>query len=223
MKILIIEDDVNYRDNLCKLLEKWQFKLVVAEDFSNIIEIFIKEQPNLILLDINLPQYDGFYWCSKIRELSKVPIIFISSRNTTIDMVMSINMGGDDFIQKDFDQQILIAKINAILRRTYSYIDTNDTIIEHKGLVLNLKDDQKNYDDKKKKLTGNEFRILSILMENKGNIVTREKIMRKLWESENFVDDNTLTVNVTRLRKKLEYVGKTDFIITKKGQGYIIQ
>lgn len=223
MKILIIEDDVNYRDNLCKLLEKWQFKLVLAEDFSNIIEIFIKEQPNLILLDINLPQYDGFYWCSKIRELSKVPIIFISSRNTTIDMVMSINMGGDDFIQKDFDQQILIAKINAILRRTYSYIDTNDTIIEHKGLVLNLKDGQVYYDDKKINLTGNEFRILSILMENKGNIVTREKIMRKLWESENFVDDNTLTVNVTRLRKKLEYVGKTDFIITKKGQGYIIQ
>ena len=223
MKILIIEDDVNYKDNLCKLLEKWQFKLVVAEDFSNIIEIFIKEQPNLILLDINLPQYDGFYWCSKIRELSKVPIIFISSRNTTIDMVMSINMGGDDFIQKDFDQQILIAKINAILRRTYSYIDTNDTIIEHKGLVLNLKDGQVYYDDKKINLTGNEFRILSILMENKGNIVTREKIMRKLWESENFVDDNTLTVNVTRLRKKLEYVGKTDFIITKKGQGYIIQ
>ena len=223
MKILIIEDDVNYRDNLCKLLEKWQFKLVVAEDFSNIIEIFIKEQPNLILLDINLPQYDGFYWCSKIRELSKVPIIFISSRNTTIDMVMSINLGGDDFIQKDFDQQILIAKINAILRRTYSYIDTNDTIIEHKGLVLNLKDGQVYYDDKKINLTGNEFRILSILMENKGNIVTREKIMRKLWESENFVDDNTLTVNVTRLRKKLEYVGKTDFIITKKGQGYIIQ
>lgn len=223
MKILIIEDDVNYRDNLCKLLEKWQFKLVVAEDFSNIIEIFIKEQPNLILLDINLPQYDGFYWCSRIRELSKVPIIFISSRNTTIDMVMSINMGGDDFIQKDFDQQILIAKINAILRRTYSYIDTNDTIIEHKGLVLNLKDGQVYYDDKKINLTGNEFRILSILMENKGNIVTREKIMRKLWESENFVDDNTLTVNVTRLRKKLEYVGKTDFIITKKGQGYIIQ
>lgn len=223
MKILIIEDDVNYRDNLCKLLEKWQFKLVVAEDFSNIIEIFIKEQPNLILLDINLPQYDGFYWCSKIRELSKVPIIFISSRNTTIDMVMSINMGGDDFIQKDFDQQILIAKINAILRRTYSYIDTNDTIIEHKGLVLNLKDGQVYYDDKKINLTGNEFRILSILMENKGNIVTREKIMRKLWESENFVDDNTLTVNVSRLRKKLEYVGKTDFIITKKGQGYIIQ
>lgn len=223
MKILIIEDDVNYKDNLCKLLEKWQFKLVVAEDFSNIIEIFIKEQPNLILLDINLPQYDGFYWCSKIRELSKVPIIFISSRNTTIDMVMSINMGGDDFIQKDFDQQILIAKINAILRRTYSYIDTNDTIIEHKGLVLNLKDCQVYYDDKKINLTGNEFRILSILMENKGNIVTREKIMRKLWESENFVDDNTLTVNVTRLRKKLEYVGKTDFIITKKGQGYIIQ
>lgn len=223
MKILIIEDDVNYRDNLCKLLEKWQFKLVVAEDFSNIIEIFIKEQPNLILLDINLPQYDGFYWCSKIRELSKVPIIFISSRNTTIDMVMSINMGGDDFIQKDFDKQILIAKINAILRRTYSYIDTNDTIIEHKGLVLNLKDGQVYYDDKKINLTGNEFRILSILMENKGNIVTREKIMRKLWESENFVDDNTLTVNVTRLRKKLEYVGKTDFIITKKGQGYIIQ
>src|SRR5699024_1676758 len=150
-------------------------------------------------------------------------IIFISSRNTTIDMVMSINMGGDDFIQKDFDQQILIAKINAILRRTYSYIDTNDTIIEHKGLVLNLKDGQVYYDDKKINLTGNEFRILSILMENKGNIVTREKIMRKLWESENFVDDNTLTVNVTRLRKKLEYVGKTDFIITKKGKGYIIQ
>lgn len=223
MKILIIEDDVNYRDNLCKLLEKWQFKLVVAEDFSNIIEIFIKEQPNLILLDINLPQYDGFYWCSKIRELSKVPIIFISSRNTTIDMVMSMNMGGDDFIQKDFDQQILIAKINALLRRTYSYIDTTDSIIEHEGLILNLKDGQAYYDDKKINLTGNEFRILSILMENKGNVVTREKIMRKLWESENFVDDNTLTVNVTRLRKKLEDIGKRDFIITKKGQGYMIQ
>lgn len=223
MKIMIVEDESGYREMLSSLLQKWQFNICAVEDFSKVLEFFIRENPNLILLDINLPLFDGFYWCNKIREVSKVPIIFISSRNTTMDMVMSMNMGGDDFVQKDFDADILIAKIKALLRRTYSYTDIKDNVIEHDGVVVNLKDAQVFYKEHKLGLTNNEFRILNILIQNKGNIVSREKIMRRLWENESFVDDNTLTVNITRLRKKFEEVGKSDFIITKKGQGYIIQ
>ena len=174
-------------------------------------------------MDINLPVYDGFYWCNKIRDISKVPIIFISSRNTPMDMVIAINMGGDDFIQKPFYEEVLITKIKALLCRTYSHTETDATIIEHDGVILNLNNGDVFYGDKKAELTKNEFKILNILMQNKGTVVSREKIMRSLWEDESFVDDNTLTVNIARIRKKLAELGKENYIATMKGEGYIIR
>jgi DNA-binding response OmpR family regulator len=223
MKIMIVEDEPTYRDLLADLTRKWGFKVAKAEEFKDLLSFFISEQPNLILLDINLPYYDGFYWCGKIREISKVPIIFLSSRNTKLDMVMSMNMGGDDFITKDFDPDVLIAKINALLRRTYSYVEQQSNIIEHKGVIANMKDGQVFYGDNRINLSNTEYRILCTLLQKKGEIISREKLMRTLWEDENFVDDNTLSVNITRLRKKLEESGKYDFIITKKGQGYLVE
>src|SRR5690606_4469083 len=175
------------------------------------------------LLDSNLPFFDGFHWCHKIREVSQVPIIFISSRNTAMDMVMAMNMGGDDFIQKPFDTDVLLAKINAILRRSYAYSDTEPNILEHEGVILNLKDWNLTFQDKNVELTKTEFLILKLLLQNKGTVVNRKKIMRSLWKDENFVDDNTLTVNIARLRKKFDELGKENIITTKKGEGYIIQ
>lgn len=223
MKIMIVEDEVIIRDMLGETLEKWGFDIVKAEDFSEILQVFITGNPHLMLLDINLPAFDGFYWCNKIREVSKVPIIFISSRNTPMDMIMAMNMGGDDFIQKPFDTNVLMAKINALLRRSYSYIDTQPNVLEHDGVVLNLKDWDVFYGEEKVDLTKTEFTILNLLMQQKGTIVSRNKMMRGLWKDESFVDDNTLTVNINRLRKKLAELGKENFITTKKGEGYIIQ
>jgi DNA-binding response OmpR family regulator len=222
MKIMIIEDEAIIRDMLGETLVKWRFDIVKVEDFSEILQVFITENPHLVLLDINLPAFDGFYWCNKIREVSKVPIIFISSRNTPMDMIMAMNMGGDDFIQKPFDTNVLMAKINALLRRSYSYIDTQSNVLEHDGIILNLKDWDVFYGEEKVDLTKTEFTILNLLMQQKGTIVSRNKMMRGLWKDENFVDDNTLTVNINRLRKKLTELGKENFITTKKGEGYII-
>lgn len=223
MKILIIEDEPTIREMLEETLGKWGYEAVKIDDFSQVLQIFLKENPHLILMDINLPVFDGFYWCDSIRQVSKVPIIFLSSRNTPMDIVMSMNMGGDDFIQKPFYEEVLIAKIKALIRRTYSYIETLPNIIEHDGVVLNLNDGIVFCGDQKVELSKNEFKILNILMQNKGIIVNRDKIMRSLWEDENFVDDNTLTVNITRLRKKLSDIGKTEYITTMKGEGYIIR
>lgn len=223
MKIMIVEDDSTIKDMLGESLEKWGFEITKVEEFDEVLQLFINENPHLILLDINLPAFDGFYWCSKIREVSKVPIIFLSSRNTPMDMVMSMNMGGDDFIQKPFDTDVLMAKINALLRRSYSYIETQSNVLEHEGVVLNLKDWEVFYGEEKVDLSKTEFTILRILMQQKGKIVSRNKIMRNLWKDESFVDDNTLTVNINRLRKKLAELGKEQFITTKKGEGYIIQ
>ncbi len=223
MKIMIVEDEPIIRDMIGESIRKWGYETIILDDFSQVLEIFLKENPHLVLMDINLPVYDGFYWCNKIRDISKVPIIFISSRNTPMDMVMSINMGGDDFIQKPFYEEVLITKIKALLRRTYSYTETVATIIEHDGIMLNLNNGDVFYGDKKAELTKNEFKILSILMQNKGSVVSREKIMRNLWEDESFVDDNTLTVNITRIRKKLAELGKENYIATMKGEGYIIR
>lgn len=220
---MIVEDEPVFRDLLADLTRRWGFEVVTAEEFNDLLGFFISEQPNLILLDINLPYFDGFYWCGKIREISKLPIIFISSRNTKLDMVMSMNMGGDDFITKDFDPDVLIAKINALLRRTYSYVEHQINIIEHKGVIANMRDGQVFYGDKRINLSKTEFRILYTLLQKKGEILSREKLMRILWEDENFVDDNTLSVNITRLRKKLEEAGKYEFILTKKGQGYLVE
>lgn len=223
MKIMIVEDEPIIRDMIGESIRKWGYETIILDDFSQVLEIFLKENPHLVLMDINLPVYDGFYWCNKIRDISKVPIIFISSRNTPMDMVMSINMGGDDFIQKPFYEEVLIAKIKALLRRTYSYTETVATIIEHDGVILNLNNGDVFYGDKKAELTKNEFKILNILMQNKGTVVSREKIMRSLWEDESFVDDNTLTVNIARIRKKLAELGKENYITTMKGEGYIIR
>lgn len=223
MKIMIVEDEPIIRDMIGESMRKWGYETIILDDFSQVLEIFLKENPHLVLMDINLPVYDGFYWCNKIRDISKVPIIFISSRNTPMDMVMSMNMGGDDFIQKPFYEEVLITKIKALLRRTYSYTETVATIIEHDGIMLNLNNGDVFYGDKKAELTKNEFKILSILMQNKGSVVSREKIMRNLWEDESFVDDNTLTVNITRIRKKLAELGKENYIATMKGEGYIIR
>jgi len=220
---MIVEDDHTIRDLLGDMLEKWNFEVIKLEEFDHVLETFLNEKPHLLLLDINLPFFNGFHWCNKIREVSQVPIIFISSRNTAMDMVMAMNMGGDDFIQKPFDTDVLLAKINALLRRSYSYTDTEPNVLEHEGIILNLKDWKLLYGDKSVELTKTEFLILKLLLQNKGSVVNRKKIMRSLWKDENFVDDNTLTVNIARLRKKIDELGKKNFITTKKGEGYIIQ
>lgn len=221
-KIMIIEDDSKMREIILENIVKWGFQGYYVQDFNKVFDDFVKFEPHLVLMDINLPTCDGFYWCGKIREMSKVPIIFISSRNTNMDIIMAINMGGDDFIQKPFSLDVLMAKINGLLRRTYNYTNSFASVIEHNGVVLNIKDSTVIFKDRKVELTKNEFRILYTLMKDKGEIISRDKIMRALWEDESFIDDNTLTVNINRLRKKLEDFGLVDYIHTKKGQGYVI-
>ncbi|ARC83541.1 hypothetical protein U732_2094 [Clostridium argentinense CDC 2741] len=221
-KIMVVEDDKTIKNIILENIVRWGFTPIDIDDYGEVFNTFVKEEPHLVLLDINLPSYDGFYWCNKIRTVSKVPIVFISSRNSNMDIVMAMNMGGDDFVQKPFSMEVLMAKVNALLRRTYDYTNVESSIIEHRTVVLNLKDNNLIYNDKKVELTKNEFKILYILMKNNGTIVSREKIMRKLWEDESFVDDNTLTVNINRLRKKLSDIDLENFIETKKGQGYVI-
>ncbi|WP_423802315.1 response regulator transcription factor [Neobacillus sp. SAB-20_R2A] len=221
-KIMIVEDDPKICDIISEHLLKWRFEPSKITNFENLDEQFIEVKPHLVLLDINLPIYDGFYWCSKIRQLSNVPIIFISSRNQNMDIVMAMNMGGDDFIQKPFSLEVLTAKMNAILRRTYTYQQEEKEVIEHRGLILNLNKGNISYHNSDIDLTKNEFQILYLLLKKKETIVTRDEIMQALWESENFIDDNTLTVNIARLRRKLEDLGLIDFIETKKRQGYMI-
>src|SRR5690606_21005806 len=203
-------------------LLKWGFEPVCVEDFENVSVEFTKLNPHLVIMDINLPYFDGLYWCKKIRDISKVPIIFLSSRDSNMDIVMAVNMGGDDFVTKPFYMDILLAKIQALLRRAYSYGSDDRQIIECDGAILNINDGTLTYNDKDIELTRNEFKILQLLMKNKGKIVTRDRIMRVLWESEYFISENTLTVNVNRLRKRLEELGLKDFIVTKKSQGYMI-
>lgn len=222
-KVLIVEDDVKIRDIILENMQKWGYEGMIVEDFDKVMERFAEYQPQLVLMDINLPAFDGFYWCGKMREISKVPILFISSRNSNMDIIMAVNMGGDDFVQKPFSLDVLLAKVNALLRRTYAYMDVEASVLEHQGVVLNIKDSCVLYQNQKLELTKNEFRILYILMKNSSKIVSRDEIMRKLWEDESFVDDNTLTVNINRLRKDLGDMGLDDFIKTKRGQGYIIQ
>ncbi|WAI14261.1 response regulator transcription factor [Bacillus cereus] len=222
MKVLLVEDEPTIRETVADELRKWRFEVWASTNFEHILNDFLAQSPQLVLLDINLPHFDGFYWCRKIREVSKVPIIFLSSRDNPMDMVMAMNMGGDDFMQKPFYTDVLVAKIQALMRRTYSYTQTETNVVEYEGVVLNLQSGEVTYHNQIVELTKNEFKILQILMQNIGSIVSRDNIMRKLWENESFVDDNTLTVNVARVRKKLAELGKEEFIHTKKGQGYII-
>lgn len=220
-KILIIEDDLTIAKALASHLAKWEYDTSYVTDFKTIVEKVIEYTPDLILLDLMLPYYNGFHWCSEIRKCTKVPIIFLSSASDNMNIVMAMNMGGDDFVAKPFDLNVLTAKIQAILRRTYSF-QTQVNMIEHNGLILNLNDTTVKYQDQSMELTKNEYKILQTLMESIGKVVKRDTLMERLWESESFIDDNTLTVNVTRLRKKLEELGIGDYITTKKGIGYLI-
>lgn len=219
--IMIVEDDQIICNVLKQTLEKWQFKVVYVSDFSQVDQFFNQMKPHLILMDITLPFYSGFHWTTEIRKNSKVPIIFISSNDTKMDMLLAMNMGADDYIVKPFDLEILVAKIQSLLRRTYNFTNPTD-VITHKGLVVDLINATVTYQKRTINLTKNEYKILHILLENKGKSVSREKIMQRLWDDESFIDNNTLTVNVARLRKKLVAVGLEHFITTQKGVGYVI-
>ena len=221
-KILIVEDDQTIAQTVAMHLEKWNYKTKTTEDLKNVLQEFLAFEPKLVILDIMLPFFNGFYWCQKIREVSKVPIVFLSSANDNMNIVMAMNMGADEFIEKPFDLTVLTAKVQALLRRIYSFGGTTNAI-EYKGALLNLNDAVLTYQEQRVELTKNEFRILQILLENAGKIVSRDTIMERLWENDSFVDDNTLTVNVTRLRKKLESIGMTEVIRTKKGIGYLVE
>lgn len=220
--ILIIEDDLTISKSLKALMEDWGYTAHIADDFKDIMPTFLSFSPHLVLLDISLPYFNGYHWCNLIRSYSKVPIIFISSTSDNLNIVMAMNMGADDFIAKPFDKNVLIAKIQALLRRSYTFVGQTHAI-EHKGVMLNLNDTTLTYQSHKIELTKNDFKIIQILMENAGKIVTRNDLMTRLWESDHYIDDNTLTVNITRLRKKLEEIDLNDFIITKKGIGYLIE
>ncbi|MEB2264214.1 response regulator transcription factor [Priestia megaterium] len=222
MKILIVEDDDKIYELVKEKFEQWSFEVAGIEDFQKVMEVFIAESPELVILDVNLPVYDGFYWCQQIRAVSKTPIVFLSSREHPMDIVMAMNVGADDYIQKPFNLDVLVAKVQALLRRTYSYGDTISDIIEWNGAVLDLKKGSLHYNDQEIHLTKNEFFILRLLLEERGKIVSREELMRRLWEDEKFVSDNTLSVNITRIRTKLEDIGLNDKIVTKKGQGYLV-
>ena len=221
-KILIIEDDEIIAKSIEKEISNWGFIAKKVTNFQDIIPEFVEFNPQLILLDITLPFYNGYHWCSEIRKLSKVPIVFISSASDNMNIVMAMNMGGDDFISKPFDLNVLVAKIQAILRRTYDF-SSQTNLLEHNGAILNINDNSISYNDEKVELTKNEYKILQTLLENKGKTVNRDNLMIKLWETDNYVEENTLNVNVTRLRKKLESIGLTNFIKTKKAIGYIIE
>lgn len=222
-KLMVVEDEEKIRNIIKGSLEKWGFEVFCVNDFNNVFEDFARESPQLVVMDINLPVCDGFFWCSKIRSISKAPVLFLSSRSTNMDIVMAVNMGGDDYLTKPFSMEVLVAKINALLRRTYSYANTEMDTIDYKGVILSLKDNMLYFNDEKLELTKNEFKIIYTLMKKHECIVSREKLMQELWEDENFIDDNTLTVNINRLRKKLEKIGLCDFIKTIKGEGYIVK
>ena len=221
-RFFIVEDDPAIAGILKQQLESWGHEAMVAENFSDIMPEFVKFDPQIALLDIMLPFYNGYHWCSRIREVSNVPVVFISSASDNMNIVMAMNMGGDDFISKPFDKNVLMAKLEAILRRAYG-MGSKAAVMEHNGVVLNLSDGSFSAGGSRIELTKNEMKILQTLMENKGKIVSRDTLMTKLWQSDSYVEENTLTVNVNRLRKKLEEAGLTGFIKTKVGSGYIVE
>lgn len=221
-KILIVEDDFIIADSVSLHLQKWGFQTKYIEDFINVLDAFNEFAPDLVLMDINLPYFNGFHWCSEIRKVSTTPIIFVSSISDNMNIVMAMNMGGDEYIEKPFDINVLTAKIQALLRRTYS-LTQQQNVISYRELVLNLNSTALTCKNEPISLTKNEYIILQLLMEKHGSVASREELMEKLWGNDEFVDDNTLTVNVTRVRKKLEAAGCTDYIKTKKGIGYILE
>lgn len=220
-KILVVEDDEVIAGLVKKHLESWGYQVDCVDDFAHVRSIFVQKNPQLVLLDLKLPFYNGFHWCEEIRKISQVPILFLSSASDNMNMVMAMSRGADDFIPKPFDLEVLAAKVQAILRRTYAFGKPGD-ILEHGEVILDLGKGVLIYREASVDLTRNELRILKILFEHAGKVVSRDAIMTMLWENDSFVDDNTLTVNMTRLRRKLESAGLKQFIVTKKGLGYLI-
>lgn len=220
-RIFLVEDDETIARLIKKHLEKWEYEVSTVQDFGNVLGEFAACDPQLVLLDIRLPFYNGYHWCTQIRQVSKVPIIFLSSVSDNMNIVMAMNMGADDFIPKPFDLEVLTAKVQALLCRSYDFAGSS-SMLEHKGMLLNLSDATILYQEQKVELTKNELKILQTLIENKTQVVTRETLMTRLWESDMYVDENTLSVNVNRLRKKLTSIGLEDSILTKKGIGYQI-
>ncbi len=220
-KILIVEDDQGIAEAIKKELQVWNYEVRCVNDFQNVMSEFASFDPHLVLMDISLPFFNGYYWCEKIRSISKVPIIFITSASDNMNIIMAMNMGGDDFVAKPFDLHVLVAKVQAMLRRTYDF-SSSVTVFEHRGAMLNTNDSTLVYEGKNIELSRNEYRILLTLMKNKGKVVSREKLMEALWETDSFIDENTLTVNVSRLRHKLSDAGLDHFITTRSGEGYII-
>ena len=222
MKIFIVEDDPVIASAVAEHIASWGCETRIAQNFQNIVQEFVDFDPQLVLLDVGLPFYNGYHWCSEIRRFSSVPIIFVSSASDNMNIVMAINMGADDFIAKPFDLNVLTAKVQAMLRRTYD-LGGQTRLLQHRDAVLNTDDSTLTYHGERVELTKNEYRILQVLMENKGKTVSRDVLMQRLWESDSFVDENTLSVNVARLRKKLDGAGLENFITTKKGMGYIVE
>ena len=221
-RIFLAEDDHALAEAISRQLESWGNEVITVRDFRRVSAEFAEARPQLVLLDIMLPFYDGYHWCTEIRKLSSVPIVFISSASDNMNIVMAMNMGGDDFIAKPFDGSVLVAKVQAMLRRSYR-LETALPAPECRGAVLNTADQTLQYEGKAIDLTKNEYRILLCLMERKGQVVSRELLMQRLWETDSFVDENTLTVNVNRLRKKLEAAGLSEFIRTRFGVGYLVE
>ena len=221
-RIYIIEDDSIIAGKIKEHMTNWGFEARCATDFRNIMGEFAEYDPHMVLLDISLPFFNGYHWCEEIRRVSKVPVIFLSSAADNMNIIMAMSMGGDDFIAKPFDMNVLVAKVQAVLRRTYDF-GGQTQVIEHRGALLNMSDASLVYNGEPVELTRNDYKILLTLMENRGSIVSRETLMEKLWETDCFVDENTLTVNIARLRKKLDSAGLTGFITTKKGIGYIVE
>ena len=221
-RIFIVEDDPVIAGVVAGHLRQWDWSVKTVRDFSNVLGEFAAFDPQLVLMDIGLPFFNGYHWCAQIRKISQVPIIFLSSASDNMNIVMAMNMGGDDFIPKPFDLDVLTAKIQALLRRAYAFQQQAD-LLEHQGMVLNLSDASLTYHEERVELTRNEYKILRLLLENKGRTVSRETIMLRLWESDSYIDENTLTVNVNRLRRKLASAGMPDVIRTKKGMGYLVE
>lgn len=221
-RILMVEDDFSLANAMKKQIESWGNEVSCVRDFQKVLSAFVEYDPHMVLMDIMLPFYNGYHWCTRIREISSVPVVFISSASDNMNIVMAMNMGGDDFISKPVNLDVMMAKIQAVLRRTYDMAG-KIPVLEHRGAVLNLNDASLTYEGERIELTRNEFRILQTLLENKGKVVSRDTLMTKLWQMDSYVEENTLTVNVTRLRRKLEWAGLVDFITTKVGSGYILE
>lgn len=221
-RVFIIEDDAAIAAAMKKHLESWGLEAACAANFQNILPQFAQFVPHLVLMDISLPFFNGYHWCSEIRKLSNVPVVFISSASDNMNIVLAMNMGGDDFIAKPFDLSVLSAKVLAMLRRSYDFAGRTG-LIEHRGAILNTSNGTLCANGQNVELTRNEYRILQVLLENRGSIVGRDTLMTRLWETDSYVDENTLAVNVNRLRKKLASCGLGDYITTRRGEGYLVE